>query len=102
MVHVTCDLCGKELRPGEAEHFVVKIEAFAAEDPAELTDADLEEDHLEAIGEILRELEENDGELDLPAATRRFRYDLCPDCHQRFLRDPLGKECSQKVTFSKN
>ena len=102
MVHVTCDLCGKALHPGEGEHFVVKIEAFAAEDPAELTDADLEEDHLEAIGEILRELEESDGAPDVPPATRRLRYDLCSDCHQRFVRDPLGKECSQKVTFSKN
>jgi hypothetical protein len=102
MVHVTCDLCGKELRPGETEHYVVKIEAFAAQDPAELTDADLEEDHLEAIGEILRELEETDAELELPPATRRFRYDLCPECHQRFVRDPLAKEYSQKVTFSKN
>ena len=26
MLHVTCDLCGKELRPGEDEHFFVKIE----------------------------------------------------------------------------
>jgi hypothetical protein len=102
MVHFTCDGCGKELQPGDGEHFVVKIEAFAAQDPAELTDADLDEDHLEAVGELLRELEANDGELDLPAATRHFRYDLCPDCHHKFVRDPLGKECAQKVTFSKN
>jgi hypothetical protein len=102
MVRYTCDLCGKELRPGETQHFVVKIEAFAAQDPAELTEADLDEDNLEAIGELLREMEEGVVEMDLPDPTRHFRYDLCPDCHRKFVRDPLGKETSQKVSFSKN
>ena len=35
MLHVTCDLCGKELRPGEDHRYVVKLEVFAAPDPAE-------------------------------------------------------------------
>ena len=55
MLHFTCDLCGKELRPGEDQRFVVKIEAFAAHDPAELTEEDLDEDHMEAISQLLRE-----------------------------------------------
>jgi hypothetical protein len=98
----SCDGCGKELRPGEEPRFVVKIEAFAAQDPAELTEADLEEDHLEAVGELLRELEAGAGKLDLPEPTRHFRYDLCEECHQKFVRDPLGKDCASKVSFSKN
>ena len=102
MLRYTCDICGKELRPGEQQHFVLKIEAFAAHDPAELTEEDLEDDHLEAVGAMLRELEESHGELDLPEPTRHFRYDLCTDCHERFIRDPLGKESMQKVTFSEN
>jgi hypothetical protein len=102
MVRFTCDGCGKELRPSEAQRFVVKIEAFAAHDPAELTEADLDEDHLEAVGQLLRDLEESDGTLELPEPTRHFRYDLCPECHQRFVRDPLGRECVQKVSFSEN
>src|SRR5689334_18974040 len=45
MLHVTCDFCGKELRPGDDPHYVVKIEAYAAHDPAEITEADLDDDH---------------------------------------------------------
>ena len=101
MMHYTCDLCGKELCPNEEERYVVKIEAFPAQDPGQLTDADLEDDHLEAVGELLRDLED-DAEVALPEPSQHFRYDLCPECHQRFVRDPLGKEHSHKLFFSKN
>jgi hypothetical protein len=102
MVHVTCDLCGKELRRGEDHRFVVKIEAYAVGDVAEITDADLEEDHLEAIGAMLQELEEQDGVADLAAPYKNFRYDLCSDCHRRYVQNPLAKEAAQKLKFSKN
>jgi hypothetical protein len=103
MTHVTCDCCGKELRPGEDFRYVIKIEAYAAHDPAEITDADLEDDHLEAIGEILRAMEDHPhDEIPLAAPTRNFRYDLCSHCHQKFVRDPLGRGQLEKVDFSKN
>lgn len=104
MLHVTCDLCGKELCPGQDERFVVKVEVFAAHDPAKITEADLDDDHMEAVSELLREMEDNeheDADLSQPVY-RNFRYDLCPECHRRFLRDPLGKETAQKFDFSKN
>lgn len=100
MIHYTCDLCAKDL--AEEPRFVVKMEVFAAHDPAELTDADLEEDHLEAVSQKIQELEDNDEPADLAPATKEFRYDLCSDCHARFLRDPLGREVGKKVSFSKN
>jgi hypothetical protein len=99
MMHFTCDLCGKELRPGRDAHFIVKIEAFAVHNPAELTEADLEEDHLEAIGQLLSEAEEG---VELPETNQHFRYDLCPECHQKFVGDPLGREQKSKVFFSEN
>jgi hypothetical protein len=102
MLHVTCDLCGKELRPKEDRHFVVKIEAFAAHDPLELTEEDLEEDHIEAIGAMLRELEDGETCPDLSEPCKQFRYDLCSDCHKKFVQNPLAKEAAQKFDFSKN
>jgi len=30
------------------------------------------------------------------------RYDLCPACVRKFLRDPLGKDAAQKFDFSEN
>ncbi len=101
MLHFTCDLCGKELHEEDAR-FVVKIEAYAAHDPAEITEQDLDEDHMEAVAELLREMEENDGEVDLTDPHKTFRYDLCPCCHKKFLNDPLGREQVQKLNFSQN
>ena len=101
MLHVTCDLCGKELRQGEDHHFVVKVEVFATHDPAGLTEEDLDEDHMEAFSEMLREMEETQADH-VPPASQELRYDLCSTCRQRFLRDPLGKEAAQKFDFSEN
>jgi hypothetical protein len=81
---------------------VVKIEAFAARDPREITEADLEADHLEAISEILREMEDNPTAVELAEPTKNFRYDLCYNCHQRFVRDPLGRGQLEKLNFSEN
>jgi hypothetical protein len=97
MLHVTCDLCGRELQGGE-DHYVVKIEVFAARDPGQLTEADLDADHMEAVSELLHELEEDlVGGQEPEPPKRRLRYDLCPDCRSRYLRDPLRKEAAQPV-----
>jgi hypothetical protein len=104
MLHVTCDLCGKELLPGvDHSRYVVKIEIFAAHDPAEITEADLEEDHMEAVSQLLREMEDNLADPDTATpAHKSFRYDLCPECQKKFVRDPLNKEAAQKFDFSEN
>lgn len=105
MLRVNCDGCGKEVRPGE-DHHVVKIEVFAAADPAKLTEADLDEDHLETMAEMLAELEareELDGPPPAPVPQRRSgEYDLCPSCYRKFAADPLGRERGRKPHFSKN
>jgi hypothetical protein len=103
MLHVTCDLCGKELRPGNDHRYVIKIEVFAAHDPAEITEADLDDDHMEAVSQLLRETEDGLADPDLEERSpRNFRYDLCPECRTKFVRDPLGKEAAQKFDFSEN
>lgn len=103
MLHVTCDQCGKLMRPGDDDRYVVRIEVFTPHDPAELTEDDLEADHMEAISELLRDIEDNLVDpQDLEPARHQFRFDLCPGCRNKFLRDPLGKEAAQKFHFSKN
>jgi len=103
MLHITCDLCGKELQPQEDGRYVVKIEVFAAHDPRELTEADLDEDHMEAVSQMLRDLEDDDTAADPTTPVyKKFRYDLCPDCQKKFLRDPLNREAAQNFDFSEN
>jgi hypothetical protein len=100
MQHFSCDLCGKPMMPSSDQRYVVKLEVYAAHDPAELTDADLDADHMEEVSQILTDAEESASEL--APAYKQFRYDLCPECHAKFLRDPLNKEAAQKFHFSEN
>jgi hypothetical protein len=102
MLHFTCDLCGKELQPGEDQRYVVKMETFAAQDPAEITEADLDEDHMEAVSKLLRDETEHGLEPELVEASKNLRFDMCQECYQKFLRDPLGREHVQKLYFSQN
>ena len=30
------------------------------------------------------------------------RFDLCPECHLRFLEDPLGRDALSRLKFSEN
>jgi hypothetical protein len=50
---------------------------------------------------MLREMELTEGELPVPPRAS-FRYDLCPECHGRFVRDPLAKDVMPKLHFSEN
>lgn len=103
MLHITCDLCGKKMLPGVSHRYVVKMEVYAAHDPAEITEADLDDDHMEEVSQVLRDEEECliDPD-DVAPRYKNMRYDLCPCCHQKFLNDPLGKEAAQKFDFSEN
>ncbi|RUL85823.1 hypothetical protein [Tautonia sociabilis] len=99
MVHFTCDLCGKDLGAGEPR-FVVKIAAYPGFDPDQITEDDLDEDHMEAVAEVLRS-EQNQGTgSSQEEGYRGFRYDLCPSCHQKFLKDPLGKDLIRSFDLS--
>ena len=102
MLHVTCDLCGKQIRHGNDQHFILKLEVFAAQDPCELTESDLDSDHMEEICELLNQaIDLHEAEEILPTTQQR-RYDLCRDCREKYLRDPLHREIAQKLDFSEN
>ncbi|MBX6311427.1 MAG: hypothetical protein IRY99_00660 [Isosphaeraceae bacterium] len=102
MVHFTCDLCGKDLTATGDSRYVVKITAYAGFDPNEITEEDLDEDHMEAISEILQR-EEHPSSEDLDAQLfKGFRFDLCPACHRRFIKDPLNRDLLRSLDFSEN
>ena len=101
MLRIVCDGCGKELGKGEAHH-VVKIEVFASASAGQLTEDDLDRDHLEEVADLLAEMEEAAEEAVLEPSTTRLRFDLCSPCRRRYMRDPLAKENAPKLHFSKN
>jgi len=101
MMHFSCDFCGKNLAVESSNCFIVKMKAYAAKDPAELTDEDLDDDQVE---EMARMLNERDDEDDAPALPRcrKMRFDLCGGCYRKFLGNPLGRESVGKFAFSPN
>ena len=101
MRHFSCDLCGKDMTQANAPRYTVKMEAFAATDPAELTEDDLDGDHVEEMARMLTELADGD-EPPLPPAAKTMQYDLCPACYRKFVADPLGRESANNFDFSEN
>lgn len=100
MMHFSCDLCGQSLKE---DRYVVKIEVFPAHNAHEITDADLDVDQLDAISDLLNQLD-NPEEIaaDTGLSPQYFRYDLCSDCRRRFQEDPLGREAVRRLNFSQN
>jgi len=103
MLHFSCDICGKNLAASSRSRFVVKMEAYAAKDPAELTDDDTDADQVEEMAQLLTEQEENGDDAAEPlAASRKMRFDMCAYCYRKFVADPLGRENVNKFDFSEN
>jgi hypothetical protein len=102
MLHYSCDLCGKELLVEEDLRYVAKIEVYAAYDPLEITEEDLEEDHMEEISELIKQMDDMDEQELEDQVYKSFRFDLCPECHKKFLKDPLSRDASRSIDFSKN
>ena len=102
MLHYSCDLCGKELLVEEDLRYVVKLEVYAADDPLEITEEDLEEDHMEEISQLIKQMDDMDEQELEDQVYKSFRFDLCPECHKKFLKDPLGREAARSIDFSKN
>src|SRR5258708_22957374 len=100
MVHFTCDLCGKDLNASGDPRYVVKIEAYAGFDPNEITEEDLDDDHMEAVSELLQRAEGLSSE-ELEAQGRKgLRFTLCPTCHGTFVKDPTGRHYLRSFEFS--
>jgi hypothetical protein len=102
MIHFTCDLCGRTLLADEDTRYVVKIEIYAAYDPMEISQEDLEEDRDEEIRDLLAEMQDLDAEDLENQVYKTFRYDLCPACHEAYLKDPLGRSSRARARFEHN
>ena len=102
MIRYVCDLCKRELDPDEDLRYVVKMEVYAAFDPNVAQEQDDDRDHLQEIQDILERLEQSDSEQVGEDVYQKLRFDLCPECRKRFLRNPLGRETAKALDFSKN
>jgi hypothetical protein len=103
MIRYTCDLCKRELQSQDDLRYVVKIEVYAAFDPAADDGRDEEDcDHLEEIQDLLERLEESSTDEIGDDVYQQLRFDLCPECRKRFVRNPLGRKAAKAFGFSAN
>jgi hypothetical protein len=102
MVHISCDLCGKDLTAMDAPRFLVKIEVSAGYDPNLIRDDDLDHDPMEAVSALMRRDESLSSEELAAQSPKGFRYDLCQKCHAKFVKDPLARESVKLFDFSQN
>ena len=94
MIRYSCDLCKRNLDPSDDLRYVVKMEVYAAFDPAAVKDDEDDRDHLEEIQDILEGLDDADDDEIGDDVYQQLRFDLCPECRKKFLKSPLGRETS--------
>ncbi len=101
MIRYSCDMCKRELDPDEDLRYVVKMEVYAAFDPTS-ADEDDDRDHLQEIQDILERLEDAESDEIGEDIYQQLRFDLCPECHKKFISNPLGREIAKVFGFSAN
>jgi hypothetical protein len=95
-------MCGKTLLAEEDTRYVVKVEVYAAYDPLEVTEKDLEADRSDEVQELLDEMADMDAEDLEDQVFKTFRFDLCPECHAAYLKDPLSRTMRVRARFRHN
>ena len=102
MIRYSCDLCRRELDPQDDLRYVVKVEVYAAFDPSAVDNDDEDRDHLEEIQDILERLEDSASDEIGDDVYQQLRFDLCPECRKKFIKNPLGRETAKAFGFSSN
>jgi len=102
MIRYSCDLCKRNLDPQDDLRYVVKVEVYAAFDPAAIDNDEEDRDHLEEIQDILERMEDTSNDSIGDDVYQQLRFDLCPECRKKFLKNPLGREAAKAFGFSAN
>ena len=90
MIQYICDICGRRLGDSDAERFVVRIEVFAAADRFILS-TKKGQNTAGQLRKLIDELAQADPDAIEDATYRNFRFDLCSQCQQSYLHNPLGR-----------
>ena len=102
MIHYTCDRCKRQINTADQTRYVIQIDIQSAADAPK---ADFEDD-IDQLTELHQMLEGmNDPTIeedDHVESSHHGRYDLCPECHRQFLKNPLGRDAVLALGFSNN
>src|SRR5262245_4573748 len=102
MIHHSCDLCKRLIDTEQDVRYVVKMEVYAALDPA-LDETEDDRDDLQDVQDMLQRIEETGSEeVAQDDVYQQLRFDLCPECRKKFLKHPLGRQAVKQFDFSQN
>jgi hypothetical protein len=102
MIHYSCDLCKRPLDPENELRYVVKLEVYAAFDPLAVDDSEDDRDNLQDLHEVLERMDDAVDDQIGDDVSQQMRFDLCPECRKKFVKNPLGRKTVEKYDFSKN
>lgn len=102
MIHYSCDRCQRLIETEDEIRYVVRLEIQAQMGDDVFANKDEENDHLLEIHEIIERQIDEQGSAVGDEVYRRKRFDLCSQCHQAYLQNPLGLDVSKPVGFSQN
>ncbi|MFV1964655.1 MAG: hypothetical protein ACC628_04480 [Pirellulaceae bacterium] len=102
MIHYSCDRCKRALDPAADLRYAVMIEVQAVMDPLDVDETEDDRDHLLEIQEILERIDDAENDLIGDDIYQKSRFDLCSDCYQKFIKNPIGRETPAHLGFSQN
>ena len=99
MKYDSCDRCGATLgQPADCYKLTIAIRPAPGDRPGR----DGVDDPVQAMAELLDEMEESGDYPALPAPGHRAEFNLCSACRARYAADPLGRNPGRGLRFSKN
>ena len=101
MLHYSCDRCQRMIDANCESRYVVRIEIDWVLEPQVIEPCEEDRDYLEEIDQSL-EAADQDREQEFYEHQGPLRqcYDLCEECYQQFLRDPLAADSARHFDFS--
>ena len=100
MIHYTCDRCKRQIATSQTR-YVVQIEIQTAQEES-LCEFEDDVDQLTELHQVLEGMSDEDLEIASEETSQLGNYDLCPDCHEQFMRNPLGRDKIMALGFSNN
>ena len=102
MIHYSCDRCKRSINPNDELRYVVRVEVRAAMDVSELFDEEDDRDYLMEAHEALERAEDAIGDMVTDDVYQNRRFDLCPHCYRKFMKNPMGVDRPVELNFSEN
>jgi hypothetical protein len=85
-----CDMCGVRIEDDKLR-YALEMKVFAAYDTLKLGPADLARDYEVEIRNLVEEMKRMDPRQLEEDVSKQLSFDLCRTCHQKFLKNPLGR-----------